>query len=244
MNSTKHNILIVVTLVILCFGQASCKTMDVRLDDISDKFSAVGDAPTSQDFYQGVMEALGVGVQRAVDTLGQTGGYYNDIQVKIPVSAELQKVESTLRRLGQDKYVDQFIRTMNKAAEQAVPQAKNIFIDAIKQMKIEDAKRIVKGSDDAATQYFKDKTYGSLQNAFLPVVKQATNQVNLTASYKRMTGKMGLLGQYLDPDTLDLDSYITRKALDGLFVKLAEEESKIRHDPVARTTEILKKVFG
>lgn len=244
MGTAIHSTVALLILAIMCLGLVSCKSMDARLDDIAKKMSAPGTASSNNDFYQGVMDALGVGVQRAIKTLGRSGGYYNDHQVKIPLAGELQKAASALRRLGQDKYVDQFILTMNKAAERAVPRAQDIFINAIKKMKIDDAKRIIKGSDDAATQYFKDNTYSALQGAFLPVVKQATSDVSLTASYKRMTGKLGMLGQYFDPDTLDLDAYITRKALDGLFIKLAEEESKIRHDPVARTTEILKKVFG
>jgi hypothetical protein len=236
--------LLLIISVAISLGITACKNMDTRLNDIAGQLSAASNTSSGQDFYRGVMDALSVGVKRAVNMLGRSGGYYDDMKVRIPISDQLEKVASTLRRLGQDKYVDQFVRTMNEAAEQAAPQAKTIFIDAIKQMKIDDAKRIVNGPDNAATEYFRGKTYGSLQDAFLPVVKRATNQVNLTASYKRMTDKVGFLGQYLDADTLDLDAYITRKALDGLFIKLAEEEGKIRHDPVARTTEILKKVFG
>jgi hypothetical protein len=222
----------------------SCKAMDTRIDDIAGQLPSMGSSPTQQEFYRGVMDALSVGVQRAVKTLGQSGGYYNDLQVRIPVSEQLQNVESALRRLGQDKYIEQFIKTMNEAAERAVPEAKTVFIGTVKQMKLDDAKRIVNGPDSAATEYFRRNTYASLKKAFLPVVKQATNQVNLTASYKKMTGKIAFLGPYLENDALDLDAYITRKALDGLFIKLAEEEKKIRHDPVARTTEILRKVFG
>lgn len=240
----KHKILVCLVFVTMGFTLVSCKTMDARLGEITSGFPAIDGKPTEQDFYQGVLDALRVGIQRAIEALGRNGGYYNDLQVKIPVSDQLQKVAATLRRLGQDQYVDQFIKTMNKAAEQAVPQATDIFMGAIRQMKIDDAKQIINGPDNAATEYFKSKTYAPLREAFLPVVKRATNQVNLTASYKSMTDKIGFLGQYLNEDTLDLDAYITRKALDGLFIKLAVEEKKIRHDPVARTTDILRKVFG
>jgi len=200
---------------------------------------------SNQEMIQGVLDALSVGVQRAVAELGQAGGYLDDPQVRIPLPAQLRSVESLLRRVGQDRYADQFIASMNGAAEQAVPVAKDIFLKTIRQMNVEDARGIVTGSDDAATEYFRSHTREELQAAFLPIVRDATDEAQVTARYKQLADRaQSLSGGLVKPETLDLDRYVTDKALDGLFVKLADEERRIREDPVARSTELLKKVFG
>jgi hypothetical protein len=209
-------------------------------------------ASLSQDqIVQGLKEALGKGVERAVGMLGQPGGFLTNLNVKIPIPSKLQGVEKTLRKLGQDKLADDFIETMNHAAEQAVPLAAAVFGDAIKGMSIEDAKSILTGTNNAATQYFRRTTETNLFQQFLPIVKKATDQTGVTAAYKRFTDKAGSSGtlgsfgrSFLGADAVDVDSYVTSKALDGLFRMVAEEEKRIRENPVARTTDLLKQVFG
>jgi len=200
----------------------------------------------------GLKEALGKGVEQAVGTLGKPDGFLKDLNVKIPMPENLQKVERTLRALRQDKLADEFITTMNRAAEQAVPEAAAVLGDSVKQMSIADAKSILTGTNNAATQYFRRTSETKLHARFLPIVKAATEKTGVTSAYKRMTDKAsgglgglgGLGSSLLGVQAPDLDDYITRKALDGLFLKIAEQEKLIRENPVARTTDLLKKVFG
>lgn len=197
----------------------------------------------------GLKEALGKGVQQAVASLGKTDGFLKDANVKIPMPQSLQKVEKTLRTLRQDKLADEFVTTMNRAAEQAVPEAAAVLGDSVKQMSIADAKSILTGTNNAATQYFRRTSETNLYTRFLPIVKAATEKTGVTSSYKRMTDKAGgglggLGGSLLGFQAPDLDDYVTRKTLDGLFVKIAEQEKLIRENPVARTTDLLQKVFG
>ncbi|MCW8943478.1 MAG: DUF4197 domain-containing protein [Sedimenticola sp.] len=205
---------------------------------------AVSQVLSNDQVIEGLKEALSVGTEKAIALLGRDGGYLNDAQVKIPLPDGLKSVSKGLRAIGQDELVDEFVNTINRAAEQAVPETLSIFGDTIKQMSLEDAKGILNGSDTAATDYFKDKGSDSLTAAILPIVQQATKQAGVTSSYKDLVGQVGFLGSYVDMDALDLDKYVTAKALDGLFLKLAEQEQLIRQDPVARTTDILKTVFG
>ncbi len=216
-------------------------------------------ASLSQDqVVKGLQEALGKGLQQAIARLGHDGGFLTNLDVKIPMPEKLQKVESALRAMKEDKLADDFVATMNHAAEQAVPEAGSVFADALKQMSIEDAKSILTGPNDAATQYFQRTTQTNLYARFYPIVKTATEQTGVTAAYKSMvekvnvgglTQKLGGLGSaisgtLLDNQTLDLDAYVTNKALDGLFKMVADEEKQIRQNPVARTTELLQTVFG
>ncbi|TVT55573.1 MAG: DUF4197 domain-containing protein [Sedimenticola thiotaurini] len=205
---------------------------------------SVSQALSNDQIIQGLKEALSIGTEKAIALLGRDGGYLNDAQVKIPLPDGLKSVSKGLRAIGQDKLVDEFVGTINHAAEQAVPETLSIFGDAIKQMSLEDAKGILNGGDTAATDYFKDKGSNSLTAAILPIIQQATKQAGVTSAYKDLVGKVGFLGSYVDMDALDLDKYVTAKAMDGLFLKLAEQEQLIRQDPVARTTDILKTVFG
>jgi len=209
-------------------------------------------ASLSEDqIVAGLKEALGKGVQRAVTDLGHNDGFLTNINVKIPIPAKLESVEKTLRFLKQDALADEFVATMNHAAEQAVPQAASVFADAVKSMSIEDAKNILTGTNNAATVYFRRATETNLFAKFLPIVKQATDQTGVTSTYKRFMDKagqgsmLGSLGEsLLGADTMDLDSYVTHKSLDGLFTMVAQEEVRIRENPVARTSELLQKVFG
>lgn len=201
-------------------------------------------ALSTQEMNGGLKEALSVGVQRAIELLGRDGGYLNDKTVRIPLPGVLAKAESGLRMVGQGKLADEFITTMNRAAERAVPEAASIFADAIRSMTLQDAQGILQGPDDAATQYFRTTSGERLAQAIAPIVKDATEQAGVTSAYKRMVGGSGMLGGMMGGSALDLDKYVTDKTLDGLFFKLAAEEKAIRQNPLARSTDLLKKVFG
>ena len=200
---------------------------------------------TSEDRIAGLKEALGQGVSSAIKTLGTTDGFWADELVKIALPDQLETLAKTARKIGAGKYVDQFHQTLNRAAEQAVPAAADIFGDAIKNMTIEDAVDILSGPDDAATQYFRGQTEDNLKEQFHPIVSTATNEAGATQAYKNLQSKAGGVMSLLGGgDEMDLDTYVTDKALDGLFFYVAAEEKKIRENPVARTTDLLKMVFG
>jgi hypothetical protein len=211
-------------------------------------------AALSQDqLVGGLKEALGKGVERAVGSLGRSGGFLTNLNVKILLPEKLQKVESALRLAGQGQLADDFIGSMNHAAEQAVPVAAPIFGDALKNMSIADAQGLLSGGEDSATQFFRRTTQTNLTAKFLPVVQQATASVGVTSRYKDMMGKFAavdtlssLFGKSspVKLDAADIDSYVTGKAMDGLFKVVAEEEKNIRANPVARTTGLLQQVFG
>lgn len=199
----------------------------------------------------GLKEALGKGLQNAIKQLGHDGGFLTNLNVKIPLPEKLRSVEKSLRALKQDKLADEFVATMNHAAEQAVPEAASVFGDALKQMSIEDAKSILTGTNNAATQYFRRTTQTNLYAKFYPIVKAATAKTGVTSAYKNMISKVGgssgfggLANNYLGTEAVDVDAYVTNKALDGLFKMVADEEKRIRENPVARTTDLLKQVFG
>ncbi len=211
--------------------------------------AGIGSVLTQDQMVGGLKEALAKGVGTAVSSLGKEDGFLKDAGVKIPMPESLQTVEKTLRTLGQDKLVDDFVTTMNRAAEQAVPEAAAVLGDSVKQMTISDAKSILTATNNAATQYFRRTSETNLYSRFLPIVKAATEKAGVTGAYKQMTDKVsGGLGGFgsglLGMQAPDLDGYVTRKALDGLFLKIAEQEKQIRENPVARTTDLLQKVFG
>ena len=208
---------------------------------------------SQEQMVGGLKEALSKGVEHAVSSLGHDGGFLTNLNVKIPMPEKLQKVENVLRLAGQNQLADDFVGSMNHAAEKAVPVAAGVFGDAIKQMTIEDAKTIISGPNDSATQFFRRTTQTNLQAKFYPIVQKATDSVGVTARYKQMMGKfesantLGSLFGSKSPVTLeaaDIDLYVTDKALDGLFKMVAEEEKNIRANPIARTTDLLRKVFG
>ena len=213
--------------------------------------STLTSALSQDQMIGGLKEALGKGVEQAIGQLGHDGGFLTNLSVKIPMPEKLRAVEKTLRTLKQDKLADDFVNTMNRAAEQAVPEAAGVFRDAIKSMSIDDAKSILTGSTNAATEYFRKTTETNLFERFLPVVKKATDATGVTAAYKKViekgstAGSFGSFGNSLfKTDSLDVDSYVTTKALDGLFKMVAQEEKRIRENPVARTTDLMQKVFG
>lgn len=222
----------------------------------SNNAAAAISALPQDEVANGLKEALGKGVSNAVVSLGHDGGFLTNLNVKIPMPEKLQTVEKGLRAAGQGQMVDDFVGSMNHAAEQAVPVAAGVFGSAIQQMSIEDAKGILAGPDDAATQYFKKTTQTNLFALFYPIVQRATDSVGVTAQYKAMMGKFsglntfggigGLFGQKKPaaPDAGDIDTYVTNKALEGLFKMVAAEEKSIRGNPAARTSSLLQNVFG
>ncbi len=247
-----------ITIVLLCsLGAAEADIFDFfgfgkKQTNVSATLPSASVSSLSQaQIIDGLREALTKGVQEAVGRLGHEGGFLTNLDVKIPMPEKLRTVEKTLRLLRQDKLADDFVSTMNHAAEQAVPAAAPVFGSAIRQMSIADARAILTGTNNAATQYFRRTTETNLFENFLPIVKRATDQTGVTSSYKRLMEKanaatpLSTFGRsFLGQDSLDLDAYITNKALDGLFKVVAEEEKRIRENPVARTTDLLKKVFG
>jgi hypothetical protein len=207
--------------------------------------AAVPLAALSQtEVANGLKQALSKGVNQAIASLGKEGGFLDNAAVKIPMPPQLHQVESALRAVGQGKMADEFVATMNHAAEQAVPVAAHVFAGAITNMTVDDAKAILSGPDDAATQYFRKTSDKQLYEQFLPIVKEATAKTGVTASYKNLLQQAGPAASFLGKDAGDLDGYVTKKSLDGLFKMVASEEKKIRQDPVARSTDLLKKVFG
>lgn len=198
---------------------------------------------TDDEIVKGLKEALEVGTSAAVQTVSKTDGYFNNPRIKIPLPENVKKVEKLLRATGLGGQVDQFELSMNRAAERAAPEAKNIFWDAIKQMTFTDARGILDGGDNSATLYFKDKTSDRLQKIFKPITHQAMSEVGATRYYQSLDSKIKTF-PFADQMSFDLDQYVTDKALGGLFTMLAEEEKKIRQDPAARVTDLLKKVFA
>jgi len=191
----------------------------------------------------GLKEALRIGTENAVNLTGKTDGYFLNLAIKILMPEKLRTFEKGLRAVGYGPQVDEFILSMNRAAERAAPFAKQIFWDAIGEMTFEDVRKILSGHETAATDYFKDKTTDRLRDLFKPIVSKAMNEVGVTRQYKELVGRYESI-PFVKIERFDLDQYVVTKALDGLFYMLGEEEKKIRKDPTARTTELLREVFG
>lgn len=202
-------------------------------------------ALSNSDITSGLKGALLQGVKNAVDDLGRPNGFLDNARVRITLPRNLQKAEKTLRAMGQGNRVDEFIESMNHAAEEAVPVAADVFLDSIRKMTFGDARGILfSGQNDAATQFFRRTSEETLRDKFRPIVEEFTQRVGVTSKYKQMMGRYGFVGKALGQDATDIDGYVTQKALDGLFMLIADEELRIRRDPVGRTTSILRKVFG
>ena len=191
----------------------------------------------------GLKEALSRGADMAVSQLGKPNGFMGDARVRIPLPKSLRAAEKMMRTLGMKKQADELIETMNRAAELAVVEAKPILLESVQKMTIDDARGILAGGDDAATQYFRRTTSTALGKKFLPIVKQATAKVQLADQYSEYAGQAAKLGLLEEKDA-NLDSYVTQKALDGLFVMIAEQEKSIRQDPVGTGSKLLQTVFG
>ena len=188
-------------------------------------------------------QALQVGTENAVRLTGKTDGYFTNKAIKILMPERLRTVERGLRTAGYGPEVDKLVLSMNRAAERAAPTAKKFFWDAIGEMTIDDAQRILNGTPTAATDYFKGKTSPSLRIAFRPIVEKAMNEVGTVRQYNELLGQAKAI-PFLKTEDYELDRYVVGKALDGLYYVVGEEERKIRSDPSARVTDLLKDVFG
>ena len=204
---------------------------------------AAHQGPDDSTVISGLKEALSIGTDKAVTNVSQVNGYFGNEIIKILMPEKIQKVADVLKKVGFQKQVDEFVMSMNRAAEKAAPQATSYFVDAIKEMSFEDARKILNGGDTAATEYFKQKTSEKLYSAFKPIVSSSMHEVGATRAYEEMMSKYQSV-PFMDKQSLDLDHYVTNKSLDGLFYMVGQEEKKIRTDPAARVTDLLKTVFG
>ncbi|HWU77686.1 MAG TPA: DUF4197 domain-containing protein [Rhodanobacter sp.] len=216
--------------------------------------SSLGSNLPTSDIAAGLKEALAKGTTSAINSLGRDGGFWNNPKVRIPLPGKLEQAAKLARQLGQGAKVDAFELSMNRAAEKAVPQVAQIFGDAIRKMSLSDARGILTGGDHAATDYFRRVAGDALTARIHPIVAKATDNVGVTQKYKAFTSGSGsalggLLGKYggksaKSGNSLDLDDYVTKEAINGLFTEIGAEEQSIRTNPGARTTDLLKKVFG
>lgn len=219
-------------LSLLVFLFMALPAQALELADISNK-EATG----------GLKDALIQASGAAVGKLGVTDGFFKNPKVKIPLPDSLKRTEKAMRMFGMGKQADELVLRMNRAAEAAVPEAKVLLVDAVKKMSVQDAKDILTGGEDAATQYFKKTTSTSLTAKFLPIVKEATQDVQLAQQYNKYA-EMGMQYGLVKKDQANLEQYVTQKTLDGLYLMMAEEEKKIRKDPLGASTNLIKKVFG
>jgi hypothetical protein len=229
-SSSRRRLALLSSLAVLCFAATAAQPLDVT-------------KLTSAERSQGLRTALDQAAKLAIDRLGRPDGYLADPQVRIPLPGKLGKAQKTLKALGLGPQADALVTAMNRAAEAAVPEARAVFAESIRKMTVQDAVGILTGPDDAATQYFRRTMSASLTQRFLPIVAKATRQVDLAQRYDRVAEravKLGLVGR----DEASLDAYVTQKALDGLFLKMAQEEAAIRANPLGQSSAILKKVFG
>lgn len=205
--------------------------------------TGLGAGLSDADVTKGLKEALAKGVTTSITSLGKTDGYFGNQAVRILLPEQLQKLEAPLRLAGQGKLLDDLVLAMNRAAEKAVPQAAGILGDAVKNMTVSDAKSILTGPDDAATQYFRKSSGDKIGKLMQPIISKATDSVGVAKAYKKLTANP-LAASLAQSYGLDLDAYVNAKAQDGLFTMIAKEEKDIRTNPAERTTALLKKVFG
>jgi hypothetical protein len=200
-------------------------------------------ASSKSETADGLKAALNQAVATAVTTLGKPDGFLGNPEVRIALPGKLDKAAKKLRKLGMGKQTDALEMAMNRAAEAAVPEARALFVDAIKQMSVADAVTLLRGPDDAATQYFRGAMSGKLAERFQPIVSKATESVQLAKQYNDVAGRASSLG-LIDQKDASLDAYVTRKAMDGLFLVMAREEAAIRKNPLEQANALLRKVFG
>lgn len=205
----------------------------------ADDFSEI----SNRDAVSGLKQALAQGADAAVALLGKSDGFLGDSRVRIPLPDSLQSVDGLLRSFGGGKYADELVLAMNRAAEAAVPEARTLLVKAVKDMSVQDAKGILSGGDTAATDYFRSKTQHALAAKFLPVVQKSTARVGLAQKYNQFAGQAARFG-LVDESQANIEKYVTRKALDGLYLMIAEEERAIRKDPVGQASKLLGQVFG
>jgi len=202
-----------------------------------------GNGPDNDTAVSGLKEALSIGTENAVKSVSQKDGYFKNKAIRILMPEQIRKVADVLSKVGYQKEVDEFILSMNRAAEKAAPKAASFFVGAIKEMSIDDARGILNGGDTAATEFFRKKTHDQIYEAFKPIISTSMDEVGATRSYKNMMSRYESI-PFMDKQSLDLDHYVTNKSLDGLFYMVGQEEKKIRTDPAARVTDLLKTVFG
>lgn len=222
---------------------AACTTQQINrtLGDLGDVLGE-GDL-SSREVAEGLKQALSQGISKGAEQASEEGGFYQNPRLRIPFPEEARRVEEKLRQIGLGKEVDRFVLTLNRGAEEAAKEAKPIFLDAIRSMSIQDAWDILKGGENAATQYLRRTTGEQLRAKFKPVMSQALDQVNATRYYSDIVTTYNRIPG-VKPADPDLEEYATTKAIDGLFLLVAEEERNIRENPVARTTELMKRVFA
>jgi hypothetical protein len=220
---------------------AACAGLPPELQGVIEQ-ATPGDSLTDSEIAAGLREALASGTQRAVARIGVPDGFWLNRDLHIPLPEQLAKGERALRALGQSKTVDEFHLSLNRAAETAVPEAAAIFGAAIRGMTLADARTILEGGPTAATDYFRDKTARDLTIRFKPIVMHATASVGATRRYKELSAKIGKFASGFELQ--DIDAYVTDRALNGLFRTLADEEMRIRRDPAARSSALMKKVFA
>jgi hypothetical protein len=201
------------------------------------------DRITNADAVSGLKQALNDGSLAAIARLGVQNGYFANPKVKIPLPPSLQRVESALRFAGMKRQADELVLSMNRAAEAAAPEAKQLLVEAVKKMSVKDAKQILTGGDTAGTEYFKRNTQSQLAQRFLPIVKKATDRVGLAQQYNSLAGQGAQLG-LIKKDDASIEQYVTRKALDGLYLMIGEQEKAFRQNPVGASSDIVKRVFG
>ena len=197
---------------------------------------------SSTDMTTGLKDSLQQGAIAAVSKLGQENGYFSNAKVKIPLPKAMQQAEKMMRAVGMKKQADDLVLSMNRAAEAAVPEAKELFVGAVKGMSVQDAKGIFSGGEDSATQYFRKATEEPLRGKFLPIVVKAIEKVGLAQKYNAVAGKASKLG-LIKAEESNIENHVTQKALDGLFVMMADEEKAMRQNPVKASTDIAKKIF-
>ena len=198
---------------------------------------------TEGDAALGIRAALERGAVAAVGLLGRSGGFLDNPRVRIELPGYLREAAKVLKYTGQQRRVDELVTAMNRAAEAAVPEAKALLVNAVKSMSVEDGRQILTGGENSATQFFAERTRAPLGVRFLPIVTRATEKVSLADKYNKVAGQVASLG-LVSKDESNIQSYITGKALDGLYLMIGEEERKIRKDPIGTGSAILKKVFG
>ncbi len=221
-------------IIFFCMMFSGCETLKLP----------AGTGITEAEAAQGIRDALNQGVGRGIGFLNKPDGFFGNEAYKLFLPPDAKKIENTLRTIGMGNMVDKTILQINRAAEDAVGYAKPIFVDAIKEMTIMDAINIVRGSNDAATNYFRQKTTDKLITAFTPSIKNSLEKLNATKYYADVVSAYNKLPTTFNKINPDLPSYVVGKSVDALFDQIAKEEANIRENPVARTTEILKKVFG
>ena len=219
------------------------KNLQGSLNNVLNNGTAPSAKPTDEEVIGGLKEALQNGINNGADRVSKPDGFFKDLAIKILMPPDAKKVEDKLREIGLGAKVDQAIESMNRAAEKAAIDSKPIFVNAIKSMSFTDAWGILKGTDDAATQYLKKTCTAGLTEKFMPVIKNALDAVSATKYWKDVFDTYNKI-PFVTPVNSDLTSYVTQKALEGLFHEIAAEEAKIRKDPLAQVTALLKKVFG